>query len=273
MNSQIFGKIPHIDWCSGSLVGHNVRETIRTLEQIQGLFHSRNDLERMDLNTIVYRVHWYAPVPEGTQGGLFWGTTVIEPGRVGDEYFMTHGHFHVERDRAEYYGCIVGSGMVIMMDTARRTWAEVMTPGSLHYIPGNVAHRAMRVTTTKRSVNKALGRAYSHAMESPFWCQRNSFPFLLQSCCLKTFVCWKRAPRHVRPWNHAIFLTEIADIDTFYLLLAHKRSYFVLLGFGTIITVLTEFEPSRPTILSQCLENQITTSILAFPSTPLGQNV
>ena len=141
MNSQNFGKIPHIDWCSGNLVGHNVRDTMRTLEQMQGLFNSRNDLERMDLNTIVYRVQWYAPVPEGTQGGLFWGTTVIEPGRVGDEYFMTHGHFHAKRDRAEYYGCIEGKGMLIMMDTARRTWAEWMAPGSIHYVPGNVAHR------------------------------------------------------------------------------------------------------------------------------------
>jgi len=148
MNSQNFGKIPYVDWSSANLVGHNVRETMRTLEQMQGLFHSRNDLERMDLNTIVYRVHWYAPVPEGTQGGLFWGTTVIEPGRVGDEYFMTHGHFHVERDRAEYYGCIVGRGMVIMMDTARRTWAEPMAPGSVHYIAGNVAHRVANTGQT-----------------------------------------------------------------------------------------------------------------------------
>ena len=102
MNSQNFGEIPHIEWSSGNLVGNKVRETVKTFGQLQGLFQHGNDLERMDLNTIVYRVHWYAPVPEGTEGGLFWGTTVIEPGRVGDEYFMTHGHFHVKRDRAEY---------------------------------------------------------------------------------------------------------------------------------------------------------------------------
>jgi glucose-6-phosphate isomerase, archaeal len=141
MNSQNFGEIPHIQWSSGNLVGNNVRETVKTFGQLQGLFQHGNDLEHLDLNTIVYRVHWYAPVPEGTEGGLFWGTTVIEPGRVGDEYFMTHGHFHVKRDRAEYYACIEGRGMLIMMDTARRTWAEGMAPGGLHYIPGNIAHR------------------------------------------------------------------------------------------------------------------------------------
>jgi len=141
MNSHNLGEIPHIEWSSGNLVGPNVHETAKTFGQLQGLFQRGNDLEQMDLNTIIYRVHWYAPVPEGTEGGLFWGTTLIEPGRVGDEYFMTHGHFHVKRDRGEYYSCIEGRGMLIMMDTARRTWAEGMAPGSLHYIPGNVAHR------------------------------------------------------------------------------------------------------------------------------------
>jgi glucose-6-phosphate isomerase len=108
---------------------------------MRGLFQSLKHWERMDPNTIVYRVKWCAPVPEGTEGGLFWGTTVIEPGRVGDEYFMTHGHFHANRQRAEYYSCIEGEGMLIMMDVSPQTWTEPMSPGSLHYIPLNVAHR------------------------------------------------------------------------------------------------------------------------------------
>jgi len=141
MNSPKIWGIACVDWPTGSLVGLNVRESVKTLGQMRGLFQNQNEFERMDLNTIIYRVQWLAPVPDGTEGGLFWGTTVIEPGRVGDEYFMTHGHFHAKRDRAEYYGCLEGKGMLIMMDTARRTWAEGMAPGSLHYIPGNVAHR------------------------------------------------------------------------------------------------------------------------------------
>ena len=131
----------------------------------------------------------------------------------------------------------------------------------------------MRATTTKRSVNKALGRAYSRATESPFWCQQNSFSYSPSKRPPEDFRLLEKGSRQVRPSNHAISLTEIAGTDTFDLLLAIKRSYFAVLGFGSIITVLTEFEPSRPTIRSPCLENQTTTSILAFPSTPLGQNV
>jgi glucose-6-phosphate isomerase, archaeal len=149
MNSPKNGGFARVDWSTGSLVGPNVRESVKTLGQMRGLFRNQHDFERLDLNAIIYRVQWLSPVPEGTEGGLFWGTTVIEPGRVGDEYFMTHGHFHARRERAEYYGCIEGRGMLILMDTARRTWGEWMAPGSIHYVPGNVAHRVANAGQTQ----------------------------------------------------------------------------------------------------------------------------
>ena len=149
MNSQEFRGLASVDWTSGSLAGPNVRESVKTLGQMRGLFQSHADFERMDANEIIYRVQWVSPIPEGTEGGLFWGTTVIEPGQVGDEYFMTHGHFHAKRGRAEYYGCTEGKGMLILMDSHRRTWGEWMEPGSLHYIPGNVAHRVANAGETQ----------------------------------------------------------------------------------------------------------------------------
>lgn len=68
---------------------------------------------------------------------------------MGDEYFMTKGHFHQQEDRSEYYWGLEGEGMLILMDRERNTWAERMMPGSLHYIPGGVAHR---VANTGNSV-------------------------------------------------------------------------------------------------------------------------
>lgn len=134
-------QVPRMDWSCGELSGASVRETVKTLGQMRGLFQSMKHWERIDPNTIVYRVKWCAPIPEGTEGGLFWGTTAIEPGRVGDEYFMTSGHFHAKRQRAEYYSCIEGVGVLIMMNVFRQTWTEPMSAGTLHYIPLNVAHR------------------------------------------------------------------------------------------------------------------------------------
>jgi glucose-6-phosphate isomerase len=60
---------------------------------------------------------------------------------VGDEYFMTRGHFHAKRECAEYYLTLEGEGALILMDESGRTQSEEMKRWSLHYIPGRIAHR------------------------------------------------------------------------------------------------------------------------------------
>ena len=56
-----------------------------------------------DGDPLVYEVHQY-DVPN-VVGELIPCTTILYPGKVGDEFFMTKGHFHEVRDRAEiYYG-------------------------------------------------------------------------------------------------------------------------------------------------------------------------
>lgn len=131
-----------LDWASGQLESAaEVRESVKTLGQMEGLFASTNALRGMDPKTVVYRVQAWCPVPEGTEGALFWGNTVIEPGKVDAEYFMTHGHFHRKRDRTEYYATVEGEGALILMDENRKTWMEPMSAGSVHFIPANVAHR------------------------------------------------------------------------------------------------------------------------------------
>lgn len=130
-----------MEWTTGALTGPPVAVSMKTLGQMRDLFRDRESAGRMDPATVLYRVQYWLPVAEGTPGGLFWGTTTIAPGRVGDEYFMTHGHLHVVRDRAEFYGTVSGQGALILMDESGATRAETMRPGSLHYIPGNTAHR------------------------------------------------------------------------------------------------------------------------------------
>jgi glucose-6-phosphate isomerase len=95
----------------------------------------------MNKDTVVYEVASWFPVKHDTEGGLFFGVTKIKPGAVGNEYFMTKGHFHRIRNRGEIYTTIEGEGMLILMDEQRNTWAEKMEPGSVHYIPGFIAHR------------------------------------------------------------------------------------------------------------------------------------
>jgi glucose-6-phosphate isomerase len=135
-----------MDWAKGVLSPDaQVRESVKTLGQLLGIFANEEARGAMDLDTVVYRVQAWCPVPEGTEGALFWGTTVVEPGQVGSEYFMTHGHFHLKRDRTEYYGTIEGQGALILMDENRETRMEPMSAGSLHFIPPNTAHRVANI--------------------------------------------------------------------------------------------------------------------------------
>ncbi len=126
---------------TGALSGAAVEEVVRTLSDLPGIFADEAARAQLAPHTLVYRVQCYLPVPNGTPGGLYWGTTVIEPGLVGDEYFMTKGHFHALPDRAEYYVTTRGEGALILMDAHRHTRFEPMRPGSVHYIPGHTAHR------------------------------------------------------------------------------------------------------------------------------------
>lgn len=135
-----------MDWATGLLeASAEVRESTKTLGQLEGIFANTTAFLAIDPSTVVYRVQAWCPIPEGTEGGLFWGTTTIEPGKVDSEYFMTHGHFHLKRDRTEYYATFEGSGALILMDENRKTWMEPMSAGSVHHVPARTAHRIANV--------------------------------------------------------------------------------------------------------------------------------
>lgn len=134
-------EIPLMNWQTGVLSGAGVVMATKTLGQIRSLFHDQDAAAAMPGDLELYRVQAYTPVADGVEGGLFWGNTTLNPGKVGDEYFMTKGHFHQIRNRAEYYATFHGKGALLLMTEDGVTRFEVMTPGSVHYIPGNTAHR------------------------------------------------------------------------------------------------------------------------------------
>lgn len=130
-----------IDWGSGLLAGQDVLTSRKTLAQMRSMFQDRQAANALPDELEMYRVQVYAPVAEGTEGGLNWGTTILQPGKIGGEYFMTRGHFHRVRNRAEYYATFQGQGALLLMDERGATRYEAMEPGSLHYIPASTAHR------------------------------------------------------------------------------------------------------------------------------------
>lgn len=135
------------DGATGLLHGASVVEDVRTLGDLAGVFEAESARAALDPSTVAYRVQCYFPVADGTEGGLFFGCTFLEPGDVGGEYFMTKGHFHAKRDTAEFYWGIRGEGLLLLMNEDRTIRAERIQPGSLHYIPGRVAHRMVNTGT------------------------------------------------------------------------------------------------------------------------------
>lgn len=139
--------LPKVGFLDSQLTGNIIKKTTRTIGELKSIFKDREAYSKLSPNQIVYEVQSYLPVTEDTAGGLFFGVTFIHPGTVGDEYFMTKGHFHKIENRAEFYWGIEGEGMLILMDKNRKTWAEKMYPGSLHYINGFTAHRTANTGT------------------------------------------------------------------------------------------------------------------------------
>jgi glucose-6-phosphate isomerase len=131
-----------LDVGSGALVPQR-KLTQRALADMRGMYLDDFDDERA--GELVYRV-FEIPVPT-TNSNLASSTTVIEPGRVGEEYFMTKGHFHARRERAEIYFGIRGEGRLVMATEDGRPHVEEMRAGTIGYVPGHWAHRTVNVGT------------------------------------------------------------------------------------------------------------------------------
>jgi glucose-6-phosphate isomerase, archaeal len=143
MNAKIKKAPVAIDLRTGILSGTEVVLQKRTIGDLKGVFKDEAALLSMNQQQPAYEVQLFLPVDEGTPGGLFYGNTTIYPGKVGNEYMMTKGHFHANPDRNEYYLGIRGIGYLLLMNNKREAWVEELRPGSLHYIGANLAHRVI----------------------------------------------------------------------------------------------------------------------------------
>jgi glucose-6-phosphate isomerase len=82
------------------------------------------------------------PVPEET-GHLMYCISLLHPGRVGAECFMTKGHYHTRVETAEIYLCLRGEGYMLMKTADGEGRAERMTRGRMVYVPPYWAHRSV----------------------------------------------------------------------------------------------------------------------------------
>jgi glucose-6-phosphate isomerase len=119
----------------------------RRLSDMRGLYaDKRAEAALLDDNPLVYRVYNATQNPH-EEGQLLYSTTVIYPGRVGDEFFMTKGHFHAKGDRAEVYFGLRGEGYLLLQTPEGEVTAQRIMPGVAAYVPPYWGHRTVNVGT------------------------------------------------------------------------------------------------------------------------------
>jgi glucose-6-phosphate isomerase len=134
-----------LDPHTGILTGPGVIESRRTIGGLVGYFLDEGARRALAQDCVIYRVLAYEPQREGVPGAVCCATTFLAPGIVGDEYFLTRGHFHAHEDRPELEVTVSGDGVLVLMDAERRTRAERMQRGSVHHVPPGTAHRAVNI--------------------------------------------------------------------------------------------------------------------------------
>lgn len=125
-----------LDLKSGVFAGREAQSR-RTLSELRSIFTVPPQEGR---DEVVYETHGMPAEIEG-EPKLLYATTILQPGTVGDEFFMTRGHFHTRTDRGELMFTLQGEGALVLMNRDRTTWMESMSPGSTHDIDGRFAHR------------------------------------------------------------------------------------------------------------------------------------
>jgi glucose-6-phosphate isomerase len=79
---------------------------------------------------------------------LAFGSSITYPGKVGNEYFMTKGHFHTILATAEVYYCLSGEGY-LLLESPEGDWsAQKLSPGVMVYVPPRYAHRSINTGST-----------------------------------------------------------------------------------------------------------------------------
>ncbi len=121
----------------------------RRLSSMRGQFLDQEAYNAMleQEDSLLYEVYEIKR-PE-VSGELLHGLSVVHPGKVGDEYYMTKGHFHTVLETAEVYYCLKGEG-VMVMETPEGEWAvEPLRPNSVLYVPPRWAHRSVNTSLTE----------------------------------------------------------------------------------------------------------------------------
>jgi len=134
------------DPTTGTIAG--VPSVERRLSSLRGLFADAHAYEAALVagDPVIYTV--LSVEPAHGNGDLHYGLGTLQPGRIGDEYYMTKGHLHAWRPAAEVYIGLCGEGMLLLEDEhSGESRMLPLLPQRVVYVPGSTAHRTVNTGT------------------------------------------------------------------------------------------------------------------------------
>jgi glucose-6-phosphate isomerase, archaeal len=118
---------------------HIARKLSSMRSQYQDEAAYQRQLAQEDL--LLYEVYELQRPPES--GELMMGVAIVHPGKIGQEFHMTKGHYHAVLETSEVYYCLHGEGMMVMENPEGDTAVELLSPGKVLYVPPRWAHRSI----------------------------------------------------------------------------------------------------------------------------------
>ncbi len=115
----------------------------RRLSALRGQFDDQaayNEMLSTD-DQLIYEV--YEIQRPQVEGEILMGISIVHPGKVGKEFFMTKGHFHSVLETSEIYYCLRGEGYMVMETPEGDACVEALAPGKVLYVPPRWAHRSV----------------------------------------------------------------------------------------------------------------------------------
>jgi glucose-6-phosphate isomerase len=137
----------HLDFETGELTPSD-RINVRKLSDMKGMFLDPESeiriLERDD--PIIYS--FSEKILPKKNGHLQLAATTIQPGKIGEEYFMTKGHYHRRPDTSEVYLGMEGEGCLLMQTVDGDFDSIEIRKGVIAYIPPYWGHRMVNTGKT-----------------------------------------------------------------------------------------------------------------------------
>ena len=139
------------EWEKGFLVDFDkvtglskkAKSTTRLLSQMKGMYADEAAQEKMIAENDPMVYEFYELGAPDNPGDIAFGCSITYPGQVGEEYFITKGHFHTILETAEVYYTLSGEGFMLVENPEGDWDAFSLSAGETVYVPKRYAHRSI----------------------------------------------------------------------------------------------------------------------------------